>query len=94
MRRLSIIESESGQIHEATILANPTSHRHLIRQTRQRLARLTISNLRHHSENPPASDGATDQELVRLTGPLGRLGAEDVRWDLIGSAHTGRRHRI
>jgi hypothetical protein len=41
-----------------------------------------------------AADGASDRELQRLAGPLGRLDVEDVRWDVIGAAHSGRRHRI
>lgn len=39
-------------------------------------------------------EGACDREQVEYIGPLGRLHAEDVRWDLIGASGTGRRYRI
>ena len=58
------------------------------------LTSLSIVKALRDNSTPAASDGASDLELEKLAGPLGRLGPEDVRWDLIGTSCGGRRHRI
>ncbi len=44
--------------------------------------------------DPARYEGAGDREQRQFSGPLGKLQAEDVRWDLIGASGTGRRYRI
>jgi hypothetical protein len=76
----------------------PTTPHDLSLRQGTRATRRFIARLRHASVfrtyNPLlATDGASDRELHLLAGPLGRLQVEDVRWDLIGAAHSGKRHR-
>jgi hypothetical protein len=92
MRQLSQIASHPGQSQEASMPA-ANGEWGLTRQAR-RLAQLSMSKLLRPIDTPPASDGASDGELLRQISPLGRLKAEDVRWDVMGAASSGRRYRI
>jgi hypothetical protein len=94
MRQLSIAAQTPDQTRTEPTTPNPAGRWQRIQPARRRLARLSIGKLLRAVDSPAASKGATDHELVRLIGPLGHLKAEDVRWDMIGAAHTGRRYRI
>ncbi|MGH2533098.1 MAG: hypothetical protein ACRDJW_12440 [Thermomicrobiales bacterium] len=61
---------------------------------RRLLHRMRAAGIMRCHDPLKAADCASDKELHRLAGPLGRLHVEDVRWDLIGAAHGGQRHRI
>lgn len=55
---------------------------------------LSILNALRGGNTSPSSNGASDRELQTLASPLGRLTPDDVRWDVINTAGSGRRYRI
>jgi hypothetical protein len=94
MRQLSHIASHPSQSQEASTSASSNGEWSLTQHARRRLAQLSIGKLLRPIETTSVSDGASDGELLGQIGPLGRLNAEDVRWDVMGAANSGRRYRI